>query len=39
MATNAWRAMSAMITLTGGTAFLRFYQKMSGEAYTSILKS
>ena len=28
--TNAWRAKSAMIALTGGTAFLRFYQKILG---------
>ena len=32
MTTNAWRAKSAMIALTGGTVFLRFYKKMSCKA-------
>ena len=39
MATNAWRVKSAVIALTDRTAFLRPYQKMSGEAYTSVLRS
>ena len=30
MLTNAQRVKSAMIALTGGKAFLRFYQKISG---------
>ena len=30
MPTNAWNVKSAIIALTGGTAFLKFYQKMSG---------
>ena len=30
MLTNARRVKFAMIALTGGKAFLRFYQKMSG---------
>ena len=30
MSTKAQTAKSAIIALTGGTAFLRFYQKMSG---------
>ena len=30
MSTNTQRVHSAMIELTGGKAFLRFYQKISG---------
>ena len=30
MPTNTKRVKYAMIALTGGTAFLRYYQKMSG---------
>ena len=33
MSRNAQRVKSAMIALTGGIVFLRFYQKMSGLVY------
>ena len=39
MLTNAQRARSAMIALTTGIAFMMFYQKLPGKAYTSILRS
>ena len=39
MPTNAQRVKSAMTALKGRTAFLRFYQKMSDSAYTSVLRS
>ena len=35
MPTNAQKVKSAMIALTCGTAFLRFYQKMADKAHAS----
>ena len=37
--TNAWGVKSSMIVVTGTTVVLVFYQKITGYAYTSILKS
>ena len=39
MSTIGQTVKSAMIALTGRTAFLRFYHKMSGKPYTSVLRS